>query len=328
MKKILITGAAGFVGRHFCKYFLEKGDNVIAVDNLSEFTGSKDPKNDWVFYKPYDFINFNFCQVDCRNWFEENNDNDFDIVLHLAAMVGGREMIENNPLAVADDLSIDSEFWQWAVKCKPKKIICFSSSACYPVEYQIKDNFRLLKENMINFEKSIGVPDLTYGWAKLTCEYLARIAHLKHELDVICFRPFSGYGIDQDINYPFPSICKRVLKNQGQNSISVWGTGDQMRDFIHIDDCVTGVIKTMNKIQDGSAVNLSTGRLTSFKEFVTIAANIVGFNPNVSGTSSKPEGVFARGGDTTLQNSLGFNHSITFEKGIKKALEYYIKNNV
>ena len=122
MKKILITGAAGFVGRHFCKFFLENGDKVIAVDNLSAFTGCLNPEDGWVFYKPFDFKNFIFYKNDCRDWFKKNYDNDFDIVLHLAAMVGGREMIENNPLAVADDLSIDSEFWQWATKTKPKKL--------------------------------------------------------------------------------------------------------------------------------------------------------------------------------------------------------------
>ena len=258
-------------------------------------------------------------------WFKNNLNEKFDIVLHLAAMVGGREMIENNPLAVADDLSIDSEFWQWAAKSNPKKIVCFSSSACYPIKYQVKNRFELLKEDMIDFEDDIGVPDLTYGWAKLTCEFLARIAHKKHNLNVVCYRPFSGYGIDQDINYPFPGICKRILKNRGAKTISVWGTGDQMRDFIHINDCVTGVISTMDKISDGSAINLSTGKLTSFREFVKTATDMLGFNPDIIGTSNKPEGVFARGGDTTLQNQLGFKYSIDFNKGIKQALDFFDK---
>ena len=110
-------------------------------------------------------------------------------------MVGGREMIENNPIAVADDLSIDSHFWQWAVKNMPKKVIQFSSSACYPVEFQTKNNYFLLKENMIDFNKHIGTPDLTYGWAKLTSEYLGKIAFEKNGLKSVCYRP-SGYGED------------------------------------------------------------------------------------------------------------------------------------
>ena len=73
----------------------------------------------------------------------------------------------------------------------------------------------LLKEDMISFDGDIGMPDMSYGWAKLTCEYLARLAYEKHGLKSICYRPFSGYGEDQDDAYPFPSICKRALANRG-----------------------------------------------------------------------------------------------------------------
>ena len=98
-----------------------------------------------------------------------------------------------------------------------------------------------------------------------------------------------------------------------------------MRDFIHISDCVAAVNKTMDQINDGSAINLSTGKLTSFKEFVKITSSLLGFEPEVVGTSNKPEGVFARGGDTKLQNKLGIQNKITFKDGISKALEFYNK---
>ena len=324
MKKILITGGAGFVGRYFTKFFLNNGNEVQVVDNLSNLTGGIHP-NSWPLYSPYDYKNFKFIQTDCREWFNSNKDDDFDYVLHLAAMVGGREVIEKNPIAVSDDLSIDSHFWQWAVQVKPKKTITFSSSACYPIKYQTKENNILLKEDLIKFDQSIGLPDLTYGWAKLTTEYLGKIAFENYGVKSVAYRPFSGYGIDQDLNYPFPSICKRVLENKSKDRITVWGTGDQQRDFIHIKDCVDGVTSTMDKINDGSAINLSTGKLTSFKEFVKITSNIIGFNPYVEGTSNKPEGVFARGGDTQLQNQLGFKSKITFTDGIKEALNHFEK---
>ena len=322
MKKILITGGAGFVGRYFTKYFLNKNYEVHIVDNLSQYTGAKDPKN-WPFFLPKDYKNFFFHNEDCRNWFVTNQKDDFDYVLHLAAMVGGRMMIEKNPIAVSDDLSIDSHFWQWAVKSKPKKILTFSSSACYPVIYQKKENYKLLSEDLVNFDQSIGVPDLTYGWAKLTSEYLGKIAYQNYGIKSVVYRPFSGYGIDQDLSYPFPSICKRILNNLSAKTIQVWGTGDQMRDFIHIEDCVKGVITTMDKIDDGSPINLSTGKLTSFKEFVKLGCSIFGISTEVVGTSDKPEGVFARGGNTKLQNDLGFYANIDFKSGIEEALKFF-----
>ena len=324
-KRILITGAAGFVGRRLVGFMLEKGYDVVAVDSIAPLTGGIDPNQGWPLYDPKDYKNFAFYKMDCRDWFKKNLDQKFDYAFHLAAMVGGREIIENNPLIVAEDLSIDSHFWQWCSKSKPEKVISFSSSACYPIELQRHDNNRLLKEEDISFEKNIGMPDMTYGWAKLTCEYLGQIAFQKYGIKSVCYRPFSGYGEDQDLNYPFPSICKRILKNKNSELINVWGSGNQSRDFIYIDDCIEGVYKTMDKIDDGSAVNLSTGKLTSFIEFAKKTCDIIGFNPKIEGTATKPEGVFARGGDVTKQHKLGFKHSIELNDGIKKALIYFEK---
>ena len=323
MKKVLITGGAGFVGRRFCKHFLDSGDEVHCVDPIVPDTGGIEPDAGWPLFAPRDYENFHFYSQDCRVWFEERLDDDFDYAYHLAAMVGGRAMIENNPLAVADDLSIDAEYWQWAKKTKPAKTACFSSSAAYPVGLQRADNYRLLKEEDIAFDDGIGMPDMSYGWAKLTCEYLARLAFEKHGLKSVCYRPFSGYGEDQDHTYPFPSIVKRAMDNIGSEVLNVWGTGDQMRDFIHIDDCVTGVQTTIDQIEDGSAVNLSTGIYTSFKEFAAQAAEVCGYSPEVRGLSDKPSGVFARGGDVAFQDSLGFSHKRSFLEGIAQAVRYF-----
>ncbi|MDZ4815074.1 MAG: NAD-dependent epimerase/dehydratase family protein [Verrucomicrobiota bacterium] len=322
MKKILITGGAGFVGRHFVDHFLKAGDEVHCVDPIVDFTGGIDPSN-WPFSNPMQDKNFHFHKMDCREYFKKFQDNDFDYSLHLAAMVGGRLMIENNPLAVADDLSIDAEYWQWAARTRPKKTICFSSSAAYPVEFQKRQDYKLLTEDMIKFDgATIGQPDMSYGWAKLTHEYLAKLAYEKNGLCSVVYRPFSGYGEDQDMTYPFPSICARVLKNINAKEITVWGTGDQMRDFIHIDDCVRGVISTMDKINDASAINLSTGIYTSFKGLASLAAELEGFNPVIVGTSDKPEGVFARGGDTQKQEALGFKYVISLKDGVSAALKW------
>jgi nucleoside-diphosphate-sugar epimerase len=323
MRKILITGGAGFVGRRFCRRFLEAGDHVICVDPIAADTGGIDPAGGWPMYDPRDFTNFHFLKQDCRQYFREHGDTDFDYVLHLAAMVGGRAMIENKPLAVADDLAIDAEYWQWAERVHPHKTVCFSSSAAYPINFQREGDYRLLTEDMIRFDGDLGMPDMSYGWAKLTCEYLAKLAYEKHGLKSVCYRPFSGYGEDQDDSYPFPSICKRAMANVGQPVLTVWGTGDQMRDFIHIEDCVDGVLQTMDRIENADALNLSTGIYTSFKAFARLAAEECGYFPEVRGHTDKPAGVFARGGDTTLQIALGFTERIDFRTGVAAAIKHY-----
>ena len=323
-KKILITGGAGFVGRHFCEYFLNRGDQVFCVDNLIPEGGGRHPRLGWLNLNPLDFNNFHFYQEDCRNFFKGNKDTDFDYVFHLAARIGGRMKIEDSPLFVADDLSIDSEYWQWALLSKPKKTVCFSSSAVYPIKYQQRVDYQLLSEDMVDFKSDIGLPDNTYGWAKLTNEYLAKLAYEKHGLKSVIYRPFSGYGEDQDDNYPFPAICKRVLSQAHSRKVEIWGDGEQLRDFIHISDCVEGVSLTMDKIDNAEALNLCTGVYTSFIDFAKIAAKECGYDiEKIIGLSEKPMGVFARGGDARKLNSFGYTAKIPFAQGVRKAIDYF-----
>ena len=323
MRKMLVTGGAGFVGRHLVRRLLQSGDEVHVVDSLAALTGGIDPAKGWPLFDPREYRGFHFYREDCRSWFARRKDTDFDCAFHLAAMVGGRVMIEQNPLAVAEDLAIDAEYWRWAVQARPAKTGCFSSSAAYPIEFQRKEHYLLLTEDLIRFDGFFGMPDLSYGWAKLTCEYLARLAYQKHSLRSIVFRPFSGYGEDQDDAYPFPSICKRALTHCGEHVLPVWGTGEQMRDFIHIEDCITGILSMLEEIDDATAVNLSTGVLTSFREFALLAAEILGYHPRVIGMSDKPSGVFARGGDTRKQKELGFAPLISLRDGIESAMRVY-----
>ena len=107
--KILITGHKGFVGKHFWTK-LDNGHNTLTGIDIKD-------------------------NIDCRDFFRKS-DEQFDLVIHLAAMVGGRETIESRPLLVADNFSIDSEFFQWCLKTKPKKVVYFSSSAAYPVPHR------------------------------------------------------------------------------------------------------------------------------------------------------------------------------------------------
>ena len=185
-----------------------------------------------------------------------------------------------------------------------------------------------MDETDINFNNgSIGQPDMTYGWSKLTSEYLGKIAYENHKIESIVFRPFSGYGPDQDQSYPFPSICLRALKlKKNENKFYVWGSGHQMRDFIHIKDCIRGILKLENKIRDGSPVNLSSGNYTSFKELAKKILAQLNKKATVIGLSKRPEGVFARAGKIDLQKKLGFLPKITIDTGIKECLDFFKKN--
>ena len=145
-------------------------------------------------------------------------------VFHFAAIVGGRAKIDGDPMMVALDLSIDAEFFYWVCRHKPTRCLYPSSSAAYPVDLQTEGGAIALSESDINF-KRMGEPDMTYGWSKLTGEYLAHIAAKYYDVSVTCIRPFSGYGEDQDLTYPIPAIAPKSCQ-QGSTirSMGIWKT--------------------------------------------------------------------------------------------------------
>ena len=284
--KILITGNRGFVGRHFTYALLDH--NVTYVD-------IKDG-------------------VDARDFFRRD-DTYFDLLIHLAAVVGGRQTIEGSPLSLAVDLSIDSEMASWAIRTQPGHILYFSSSAAYPVELQTLELKRMLTENDINL-RDIRLPDYTYGWAKLTGEMLCE--HLRREgLTVTVLRPFSGYGEDQSLEYPFPSCMERAGRKA--DPVTIWGSALTTRDWIHIDDIVEASL-LMAKDRMSININLSTGRPTTFMELFNLVARQVGYKPLVEVDEGAPKGVAYRVGNPALLNSLGYKPKVTLEVGVSRCL--------
>lgn len=302
--KVLISGSCGFMGRHLVQRCLNEGWHVTGVDDLS--SGVVDTS-----YRHLTYFE------DFRTWCKDHPC-DYDLIFHCAAVVGGRLKIEGDPLAVATDLAIDSDFFRWRAKGKPGKVVYFSSSAVYPVSLQKRDYHKPLAESYVDFNY-IGIPDMTYGWAKLTGEYLARQAVEKYGLDVVIYRPFSGYGHDQALDYPFPSIVKRVL--QGENPVTVWGSGDQVRDFIHIDDVVDAVFATMNKLKPGEVLNLGSGEGTSFRDLALQVTFVLNKPAVVQCDPSKPAGVFSRVADVTKLRSL-YKPTRTLEHGIVECAKF------
>ena len=281
--KVLITGSEGFVGKYFRSKLYEHDLTLVDIKK----------------------------GIDCRDFFKRD-EKQYDLVVHLAAIVGGRESIEGRPMAVADNLSIDSEFFQWCLKTRPHKVVYFSSSAAYPVSLQVFPETRL-KESDIDFD-TIGKPDMTYGWSKLTGEYLSQFVPNVH-----IFRPFSGYAYDQDLNYPFPMYIKRSLDKA--DPFEVWGTGTQTRDFIHMRDVVGAVMTAVEENITGPT-NLGTGRSTPFIELAQMSMDAVGYKGKIATRPDKPVGCMHRVSNNEKLLSF-YKPKITLEEGIAEAVAFF-----
>jgi len=318
--RVLVTGGFGFVGRHFVRNLLDEGHDVHVVDSLVPATGGTHPAAPEYFPRPARSKKLSFDLIDCREFFEQDSES-WDLVIHLAAIVGGRLVIERDPIAVAEDLSIDASFWRFVSRSRPARVVHFSSSAAYPVALQAPENFRRLVESDIDFSGPLGLPDMTYGWAKLTSEYLARFFSDDSRTEVYNFRPFSGYGEDQDASYPVPAIVDRALAHSGEE-FAVWGSGLQSRDFIYIDDIVNIVVGLLNRPSRAAALNLGTGIGTNFVQLADLALSITGGGARIVPTSSMPEGVFYRVSDTRLQETLSPLNLVSLREGLVRVAEY------
>jgi nucleoside-diphosphate-sugar epimerase len=337
----LVTGGCGFVGRHLLHRLLSLKADVWTIDNLStgvhpdtwltEATSREElpgglirytlPEGRLTFIEG-DALAFFLGQLGVISRGEQPLLPAFDRVFHLASIVGGRKKIDGDPMEVAFDLGIDSVFFLWAVRNKEKvnKVLYASSSAAYPIHLQGAQGHVALDEAVIDFPNGkIGMPDMTYGWSKLTGEYLAYTAAKHYGLSVACVRPFSGYGEDQDLTYPVPAIAYRAAR--GDTPMTVWGTGEQGRDFVYIEDCITAMLLAVDRISDGRGVNIGTGRLTSFKELAGLLVSLAGYDTPVVPKIDRPVGVQSRyANPSEMETLLGWKPEFSLEEGMSRVL--------
>lgn len=295
-KTALVTGASGFIGRHFTRYLRDTlGYDVHTIDLV---TGQ-----------------------DANDTFRMTQHISYDLVVHAAYHVGGRAVIDGNPSVLALNLALDANMFDWAVRTEQRHVLYFSSSAVYPVELQtgkIREDgahFRLKEEHACPHVPLL--PDARYGWAKLTGEKLAEAAR-QQGLPVTVVRPFSGYGPDQSPDYPFPALLRRVLARE--NPVSVWGSGHQVRDWIHVSDVVRGAMAAVAE-DDVHVVNLGTGVGTSMREVIATALKCLGVDAEIDPLRDKPDGVMERVADPAYMHTF-FQPQISLEAGIREALEY------
>lgn len=328
----LVSGGCGFVGRNLVRRLLNEGYSLWIVDDCSigkhcdEWLPGADKRREIRHgIVEYDGGRVVFIHGDARDFFagrvelEPLKEPSFGDVFHLAAIVGGRLVIDGNPMAVALDLALDALCFNWAIRKKPERLLYASSSAAYPVDLQGKDGAVALKESDIQFGGRLGQPDMTYGWSKLTGEYLARIAHQHYGLHTASVRPFSGYGEEQDLSYPVPSIALRAAKRE--NPLTVWGSGLQGRDFVHIDDCIEAMLRVLSKVHDGSAVNIGSGKLINFREVAGLFARLEGYAAQIKPLEDKPVGVHSRYADIDyMKSTLGWVPAISVEEGFRRVL--------
>jgi len=288
--RVLLTGSAGFIGRHLHRAMGERRWHITTCDLKAAHRG------------------------DALTMFRRDRTR-YDLAIHCAAIVGGRASIDGSPLGVGTNLALDSWFMRWLTASGTPRAVYYSSSAAYPVALQGENSGHRLREDDI-FLNRPGKPDATYGLAKLTGEQL--VPYVEAEgCRVHVLRPMSGYGADQALDYPFPSFIARARRRD--DPFEIWGTGRQVRDWIHVDDLVGATLAAVDQDVHGP-VNLGTGRATSFNELAGLVCAEAGYRPQLRHILGAPDGVQYRVADPTRLLSF-FKPKVTLEEGIRRALK-------
>ena len=290
----LVTGAAGFVGRHLVRALDDAGWTVDSLDVRPPPSAGR-----WCW------------TADARHLYD--TDTRYDLVAHCAAVVGGRAVIEGDPLAQAVNLELDAALFRYARRTRPDHVIYFSSSAVYPVALQRETGYRLAEWDVDLDDPRR--PDALYGWTKLTGELLARLAG-EDGLRVHVLRPFSGYGVDQDLDYPFPALIARAAARE--DPFVVWGSGTQVRDWVHIDDVTATVLAAVAADHRGP-LNVGSGEPVSFLRLADLITKAAGYRPTIAPLTNRPAGVSYRVCDPTLLAGLR-RPRVSLEDGITRAL--------
>lgn len=291
MKKALVTGSAGLIGRHFVEHLLSTSWDVTTVD-------------------------IKYRHRDAREYFRQIDTPKFDLVVHCAAHVGGRLDIENRAAYIgAYNVQLDGALFEYAVRARPAHVVYWSSSAAYPTHMQKNNHFDGLREADVNVNFPAPA-DFTYGWAKLVGERLAQEAQAEG-IKVHVFRPFSGWADDQDTSYPMGAFLDRTRRKA--DPFDVWGDGNQVRDFIHISDVIGATMAAIDQDYP-RPLNLCTGVPTSFNVLAELVTSAASYRPTLKHHPDKPQGVRYRVGDPTELHKV-WSPRVSLEEGIKQALQ-------
>jgi len=248
----------------------------------------------------------------------------YDLVVHAAASSPHRAAIDGEPQHFARNLRLDAAMFDWAVRTGQGRVLYLSSSAAYPIRLQTEEWLNAhgpgrLAEHLINLgqwsKTGDWSPDSVYGWTKLTGEMLAEQAR-KAGLPVTVVRPFSGYGEDQSESFPFRALVERARRRE--DPYVIWGDGNQVRDWIHIDDVIAGALAVVESGTD-QPVNLCTGVGWSMAELANIACDQVGYRPRFEFLADKPAGVAYRVGDPARFHAI-YKPAVTLAEGLARTL--------
>ena len=304
-KRVTVTGGAGFLGSYVFRKLEERGCGDIFV-----------PRS-----KDYDLVNYQACK-------KVYEDSKSDIIIHLAARVGGIGANRANPgKFFYENLMVGVQTMDLGRQVGVEKFIALGTICAYPKFTPVP----FKEEDLWN-----GYPEETnapYGLAKKMLLVQAQAYREQYGFNAIYLLPVNLYGpgdnFDPQSSYVIPALIKKCIDAIGDNDsqITVWGTGQPTREFLYVEDAAEGIFLASEGYNKADPVNLGAGFEISMKDLVSLIAKLTGFKGRVIWDTTKPDGQPRRCLDVSkAEREFGFRAKVGFKEGLKRTIEWYKKN--
>jgi len=301
-KRVCVTGGAGFLGSFVCKKLEDRGVKEIFIPKIEDYD---------LVQKP--------------SIIQMLEDSKPDIIIHLAAQVGG---IGANLLHPADffydNLMMGVQLIHEAYLRKIEKVVALGTICAYPKITPLP----FAEENLWN-----GYPEETnapYGLAKKMLLVQSQAYRQQYGFNSIFLLPVNLYGprdnFRPESSHVIPALIKKCLeaKSSGAASIEVWGDGSPTREFLYVEDAAEGILLATEKYNKSEPVNLGSGMEISIKDLVTLIAKLSGFKGDLVWDTTKPNGQPRR--QLSVERAwkeFGFKAQVGFEEGLHRTIDWY-----
>ncbi len=312
---MLVTGAAGFIGSHLIEHLLERGDSVVGVDNFDSLYSRQQKQHN--ISSALANREFSFVETDCvelAGLEAALADEQFDVIVHLAAKGGVRPSIED-PLGYARaNITGTQAMLEFARRRNITRFVFASSSSVYGNNHKVP----------FSEDDPVDRPISPYAATKRAGELLCSTYHHLFGTGVLALRYFTVYGPRQRPDLAIRKFATLMLRNE---PIPMFGDGTTERDYTWVDDVMAGTLAAIDRTRthpgEFEIINLGESRTTSLRRLIELIAESLDLEPQIVEHPTQPGDVARTYADVAkAQRLLGYRPSTPVEEGIPKFAEW------
>ncbi|MFQ6110874.1 MAG: NAD-dependent epimerase/dehydratase family protein [Nitrospinota bacterium] len=307
--RYLLTGCAGFIGSHLAEALLEKGEEVIGVDNFSNYYPRPTKEENLQALKGRK--GFRFIEGNLREMPLEGLVDEVEGVVHLAAQAGVRGSWGRSFDAYIGDNILATQRLLEASRGKPLRLFLYASSSSV---YGDSPEMPLQEDGPLR-------PNSPYGVTKLAGEHLSFLYWRNYGLPAVALRYFTVFGPRQRPDMAIHRFISALLKGE---ELTLFGDGQQSRDFTYVEDAVSGTIRAIERGEPGKVYNLGGGCPCTVKDLIATLEELNGRRARLRRVEAQPGDVRHTAADITrARKELGFEPRVSLKEGLLAQLKWF-----